>query len=152
VPGGQGAVVAPNLSARPFRRVEKVEIVHGDDPRGISRRQQQWMKRVGDIDQSAAEGLRGRPAEPMPAEVQEPDRDPPIDGAGSRDHVAIEPVLPGRRKQDDLFRRGRRAGDERARQLVHIFADTCPLAQRRPIVEQNPHGRDFDSFFTRVLA
>jgi hypothetical protein len=25
---------------------------------------------------------------------------------------------------------------------VHVFADTCPLAQRRPIVEQNPHGRE----------
>ena len=40
----------------------------------------------------------------------------------------------------------------RAGELVHVLADACPLAQRRPIVEQNPHGRDFDSFFTRVLA
>src|SRR6185503_4761133 len=87
----------------------------------------------------AGEAFDRRPAKPVPRQIQQPDRDLAVDDRSARHNRRREPVLPGRGEQDEwpvVVIGGR---DEPPGQFVNVFAATCPLAERRPIVEQNPH-------------
>ena len=55
--------------------------------------------------------------------------------------AGCRPVLPGVREEGDLVVRAHQLGvDKRFDQLVHEFADTGPLAQRRTVIDEDPHG------------
>ena len=79
----------------------------------------------------------------MPSEIQRADRNPPIDhahagqlGCDGRLHA----ILPRAREQGQVESAvigGARY--ERARQPVRVFANAAPLAQRRPVIEDDAH-------------
>ena len=117
--------------------------------------------RVGGVDDvvgPAGEPLDRRPAGALPAGVEQPDRDPAVDHPDARTQVGNgggrRAVLPG--TGEDVHAVGVGAGaavarpafdrpvhpllGERPGQLVHVFADTGPLPQRGPVVDQDPHG------------
>ena len=60
---------------------------------------------------------------------------------GPLQETAIDAIGPGTREErEPITRLGRRG--ERMRELVCVFADSGPFAQRGAVVEQDVHGRN----------
>ena len=102
------------------------------------------MRGVRDVEVGAGEAFSRRPFEPVPRRIQHGDRHAPIDEGGAGDLVvAVDPILPGARKQRQIERRAGGSGgvrrQQRSRQLKHVLADAAPLTKRGSIVDQDSH-------------
>ena len=112
------------------------------------RRQQQRVGRVRHVEGATCQGFGAGPSQPVPEKVQQPDRHPPIDG---RQAVQIRVVEP-RRSRHELEKMVRSSVfvlRQRLDELVRIFADAGPLAQGRPVIDQDAHL--FKSFRLSIL-
>jgi len=97
------------------------------------------MERLRDIEGLPRQPLDRRPLQSVPREVQHADREPVIGGQRTRKHGGVEPVLP-RRREERQGLIGRRGGDERPCDFVHVLTDACSRAERGPIVDEDAHG------------
>ena len=148
-------VVAADLGAGALGMRQEVQIVDRDDLRRVARRHQQRMQRVRDVERAAGQRFRRRPVEPMPRQIQQRDRDAAIDALPRR----AAPSSADRRSFHELENRvtSTRAAaavvDEAARaardELMGVFADAAPLAQRRTVIDQDAHL--FKSFRVSIL-
>ncbi len=138
VRGRQGGIVAPDLARSSLRVIEEVKVVHRHEARRAACRDQQRVKPVHDVDRTR-EPLDRRRLEAVPQEIQQPDRDPPID-APPRRQDAAEPVLPRAREEDQFVGRVELPPD-RGSDLMHVLADPGTLAKCRSIVQQDAQVR-----------
>ena len=133
----QRRVVAADLGARPLRMGQEIQIVNRHDLRrrratAAAADARSAPRRTG----PARQHLGGRPAEPMPGEIEQAHRHAAID-----DPAPGELVVQRRRSFHELensVRSSVRAGagrrepaEQRPDQLVRVFADAAALAQRR---------------------
>jgi len=150
MPSREPRVVASRVAVRPFRVVEEIEVVDGDDARGVARRNQEGLGGVNHVEGAAREHLDRRPLHTAPRTVQRPQRNAPVntpDPVGKGIGAVGETIAPGGAEDGQFkpfagFVRCREAG-KCADRLVHEFAYPCPSAEGRPIVDQDAHaGRD----------
>ena len=83
VSGCELRIVAPDLAVCAFWVIEEEQVVNGDDLGGVSRRNQQWVRGVHDV-QRPGQHFDRRPFAPMPEIVQHADRDAAIDDARAK--------------------------------------------------------------------
>src|SRR5262249_9333780 len=96
-------IVAPDLSARPFRVGEEVQVVNGYDVGSVPGWKNEWMRRVSDVERLSRERLGRGPAEAMPGGVQHPPGDPPIDDRDAAEVANIgQPIFPRAGEQGEL--------------------------------------------------
>ena len=94
---------------------------------------------MGDVHRSG-EPFHGRPLQPMPGKVEDPDGNAHVDDLGARQGLWVQLVLPGAREQDQRLA-GPKAGQHRSSQLVNVLADAGALPERRAVIEQDAHAR-----------
>ena len=134
---GQRRVVAPDLGARALGMRQEVEVVDRDDLRRVARRHQQRMQRVRDVERAAGQRLGRRPleADARRGSAARPARGDRRAVAPRSSASTRQPILPRAREQRQVERPARRSArerdEQRARQLVRVFADAAALAQRR---------------------
>ena len=151
-------VVAANFRMRPFWMREEIQIMNRDHLRGVARWQEQRVRGVRDVEIEAGQLLDLRPAKAVPREVEQANRDPPVDGArAAKLGGGREAILPGTGKD----RQGERAvgprrparrrirREQRLYELMRVLAGAAPIAQRRAIVDQDAHL--FKSFRLSIL-
>ena len=121
--------------------LDKVEVVNRDDERRPPRRQDQGMHRMGDVERCAGDRFGRGPVEAMPGEIQQRHWNAAVHERGAAEiAVGYQTILPRAREQDQFERAAiGRERDKRARQPVRVFADAGPLAQRRPVIEEDAH-------------
>jgi len=151
-------IVPANFRAGPFGMREEIEIVNRNDLRGVAGWQEERMQRVRHVEIGARKLLDGRPAEAVPREVQQANRHAPIDGAraakvGRWDEAVLPRTGEDRQREVAAGLRSRTrqwiSREQRLHELMRIFADAAPGAQRRSIVDQNAHL--FKSFRLSIL-
>ena len=91
-----------------------------------------------DIDRTGQE-FDGRPAEPVPPEIQQTHRNALVVNAGAGNGVRGQPVLPVVDAEREIALRGEDARQCSA-EAVHVLADTRPLRQCRTVVEEDAHA------------
>ncbi len=119
--------------------IEEVEIVHGHDLTGAAGGHEERVQRVGDV-LGPREALDGRPPEPMPGQVEDPDWDARVDDPAARNPIRRQAVRPRARKEREDVGRDELTG-EGGGDFVDILANPGALAKRRPIVEQDAQVR-----------
>jgi hypothetical protein len=135
--GGEGRIIAPNLTSRVLSVREKKQVVNRDNLRSSAGRHQERMRRVCDVD-IACQHFRGRPLEPMPYVIQNANRDAPIDysSTGLVGDISCRSIFPGAREEENLIAIRRRI---RARQLMNVLADTGTRPQGGPVIDEDAH-------------
>ena len=137
VRGGEHRIIASNLTTRVVCVGEKKQIVNGDDLCSVTRRHEERMRRVSDVD-VACEHFSRWPLEPMPQVIQNTNRDTPIDHSttGLAGDVSRRSIFPGAGEEEDLITISRCIS---ARQLVNVLADTGTLPQGGPVIDEDAH-------------
>ena len=95
--------------------------------------------------------LRRRPAEPMPAQIEQPDRQPAIDPCDAvRQTCRFEAILPRAGEHGELAACAlRETTRDRVHESMRVLPYAAALAERRPVVDQDSHL--FKSFRISIL-
>ena len=141
----QHRIVPSDFPCATFGMAEKVNVVDGDQARGAPGRDQQWRRRVHDIERAGGQGFDGRPLAVMPEPVQHPDGHTTVDPDDTCRERRDQAVFPGTAEDRDL-RVGSPALGERLDQSGHPEPYPRSMAQRGAVVDENPHDSGGDSF------
>ncbi len=135
--------VAPHLGRHSLRVPQEVQVVDRQDRGGPTGRDGHGCGRVDHVGGSGQPFDRW-PAQAIPAPGERPCGDPAIDNAHAGqliDHGRRGPVLPRRREERHLVRRGGAARPRQcADELVHVLPDTGPLPEGRSVIHEDPHA------------
>ncbi len=148
-------VVPANFSRDPLRVREEIEVVDHHDLGRAARRQQQRMRREGDVETASGDDLYRRPLEAVPEQVEHCDRDSSVDDSNagkSRQVFGQRSILPRTGNRSDVESRGvggRRnvarppeclALAEGAKTLEHEMTDARAATQRGTVIDDDSHG------------
>src|SRR5262245_18480295 len=99
---------------------------------------------MGDVKRAARHGFDLRPAETMPGDIEDRERNPPIDRLDrAKIGRRMQAVLPGARKDGDFRRllavRSWNVPGQRGHHLMTVLANAAPPPERGAIVDEYSH-------------
>ena len=117
----QAGVVTADLACGALGMLQEVEVVHHHDLRGVTRRQQERVRRERDVARLADQGFDRRPLDIVPGEVEHPHGNAVIGDTCGGDlgpQAGSRPILPRAGEQRDGI--SGVVTRDRARELMHV--------------------------------